>query len=608
MIEQFHFLRPYWLITLIVLPFLLWQRRGDSMSHSNWSQVVDAHLFAALKVSADSVSSRWPIKPMLALAVLAMAFALAGPTWSKTEQPVFGSDNARVFVLDLSHSMDATDVTPSRLVRAKLKLLDMLNASTEGQVALVTFAATPFVVSPLTSDAQTVVSLVSAVDTNIVPVQGSQADLALKKAADLLTQAQVNQGEIILITDEVNDAANKEAEQLAAKGVRLHVLAVGTAAGAPVPLPGGSFLKDDNGAIVMPKLNEASLRTLASLGGGLYQTASADDSDVKLILSAASTPSVDRHKQNENSAATERWQDQGFWLAIIALPLMLMFFRRGVLVVLLAISFSGHSAPTWAVEWSDAWQRKDQQAADMLKRGDAAQAAQTFTGAEWKGMAYYKAGDYENAYRHFTQANTVDAQYNAANALAKMGRLEEAVRKYDEVLKSDADHADAKFNRELIDKFLKQRANENEKDKSASAQNDASSKDQSGQEKPDKGNQGNSTEQKQGNNKNENDAAQQSQPGSPREQKQGAQAENKPGGDKKENPARAAQADKQNGDDKNATEENRLEQQTPADKEQAQAVQQWLRRIPDDPGGLLREKYRRQMQKEQQALDQEKKW
>lgn len=611
MMEQFHFIRPYWLFALIVLPLLFWRQRRESATRSNWSHVVDPHLLVALKISIDAVSSRWPIKPISALALFTIVFALAGPTWSKTEQPVFGSDTARVFVLDLSHSMDATDVTPSRLVRAKLKLLDMLNASTEGQVALVTFAATPFVVSPLTSDAQTIVSLVSAVDTNIVPVQGSQADLALKKAFDLLTQAHVNKGEIILITDEVNDAANQVAEELASKGIRLHVLAVGTPDGAPVPLPGGSFLKDDNGAIVMPKLNEATLRALASTGGGLYRTASADDSDVKLILSAASKPSVDRHAQEENSAATERWQDQGFWFAILSLPLVLMLFRRGVLVVFLVISFSGHSTPTWAVEWSDAWQRKDQQAAEMLKRGDATQAARTFTDAEWKGMAYYKAGDYDNAYKQFSQAKTTDANYNAANALAKLGRLEEALSKYDEVLKTDASHADAKFNRDLIEKFLKQQSEE--KDKSSSPQDNSSAKEQSGQKNQDKGSQGNSAQHTPNETANDKADAQQSPSGAQQnstqsDKKPNAQAENKPDQHKPENTEHATQAQQQDNKDNDTKNKSQIAQQTPAEKEQAQAIEQWLRRIPDDPGGLLREKYRRQMQREQQALDQEKKW
>ena len=189
--------------------------------------------------------------------------ALAGPVWSQLPQPVFRAESALVMLLDVSRSMDAQDLAPSRLTRAKHKILDILQARQEGQTALVIFSGEAFVVSPLTDDARTMKTLVQTLETNLMPVQGSRPDLALKMGNELLEQAGIPGGALLLVMDGNAELETLETiKQLASKGRKISVLGVGTEEGAPIPEKGG-FVKDETGAIVVTKLDLASLQAAA---------------------------------------------------------------------------------------------------------------------------------------------------------------------------------------------------------------------------------------------------------------------------------------------------------------------------------------------------------
>ena len=264
---------------------------------------------------------------MLGLGGVLAAVALAGPAWERIEQPVFRAEQALVVALDLSRSMDAQDISPSRLARARLKILDILERRKSGQTALVVYTANAFTVTPLTTDTDTVAALVNSLSTQIMPSRGSYPEVAIRKGAQLLEQAGVAYGEVLLITDGGSSAAaEKAARDLKGAGYSLSVLGVGTTDGAPIPRAAGGFVTDNRGGIALPRLEERGLRALAVAGGGRFAVLSTDTSDLDTLLSGEV---LQTSAASDESLATDRWREEGPWLLLQLLPNAALPFRRG---------------------------------------------------------------------------------------------------------------------------------------------------------------------------------------------------------------------------------------------------------------------------------------
>jgi len=328
-LEEFHFIRPYWLLTILPLLVILWLLLRRQLSSGNWKTVCDPQLLPHLLLDEEGKRRIWPIYA-LGIGGLLSILALAGPTWERLPQPAFRDQSALVIVLDLSRSMDATDIEPSRLVRARFKVADILKQRKEGQTALIVYAEDAFIVTPLTDDTETIASQLSVLNTSLMPSQGSRVDIALKKAGILLKQAGLKKGNVLLITDGVNETrARKAIDKL--KGYKVSILGVGTEEGAPIPLKTGGFLKDAKGAIVIPKLEERTLRNIAQ---GIYQRIKTNDSDV-LALKAAFETSSFENREEKVDLQIDTWREYGPWLLLFVLPLAALAFRRGFLLIMI---------------------------------------------------------------------------------------------------------------------------------------------------------------------------------------------------------------------------------------------------------------------------------
>jgi Ca-activated chloride channel family protein len=592
MIENFHLLRPVWLLALLPLAFLVWRLLSAKRNSRSWQAVVDPALLPHLLSATNSARSNSHLYFISVIGLLCIV-ALAGPVWNKLERPIFKQQSALVIVLDLSRSMDATDIKPSRLIRARHKIADILTQRKEGQTALVVYAGDAFSVVPLTDDGKTINALLSGLSTSLMPVQGSRADQALIQAYRLFENTGLLRGDILLVTDGLSQNESQMAEALLKKnaGFRLSILGVGTETGGPIPLPNGGFMKDAEGSIVIPSLAAGPMQALTSQGGGVFKRISANGDDITNLLKA-----IERNPFEQETIASDRsadvWQEQGPWLVLLVLPLVALAFRRGIvfmsllhLPVLLSSILLMASPDVSAFDWNELWQNNDQRALDQFGQSKHEKASELFDDANWKGSSFYRSGDYENALKQWQNIDSESADYNRGNALAKLGKLDQALEAYDQMLKNNPQHGDAKHNRQLVEDALKEQQKKEKSEGEEGKDGQQSSESEQGGQSDESGGQqpSDESEGKEGQNEGEDS-----------EQQQAKQEANE---------AASEETDESKEADGSQAEQASLEQQL-----SEQAAEQWLRKIPDDPGGLLRRKFLYQYKKRGESASELNPW
>ncbi|MCX7066632.1 MAG: VWA domain-containing protein [Methylococcales bacterium] len=591
---DFHFIRPYWLLAILPAVVISVLMLRNKLSRGNWTACCDAELLPfLLQDKAVNQSRAW--LTLGVISTLLMIIALAGPTWQRLPSPAFRNDAALVIALNLSTSMDAADIKPSRLTIARYKIADILKQRKDGQTALLVYSGDAFTVTPLTDDTNTIDSQLAALTTDIMPSQGNNTVAALEKAVALFKQAGLQTGQILLITDTVEiNATLPTVKKLA--NFQLSILGVGTEDGAPIALPEGGFLKDDQGSIVVTKLNPANLSSLAQAGHGLYQTLGSDDADIKTLLNAFDKPIQQQGKAN-NDMMLEQWNEQGAWLLLLVLPLAALFFRKGLLCVALLVLLP-LPKNSYAFDWQDLWQRPDQQALKAYQQGDYAKAAEKFENPNWQAAALYQAGEYEKALKTYQSQTeqTADNIYNQGNALAQAGQLKEAIAAYQQALNLNPNHDDAKYNKELVEKELEKQPPEQDQDKQ---QKSDQNKEQQQSDKQQSSENKDSQSQQQQNSQKDQQSEQQEQQSNEQQknqkQEKGQEQLKQQEDAKPKEQSKTEQPAEQKKDD---TKKQAAQQTKPADSsaknEKLQANEQWLNRIPDDPAGLLRRKFKYQ--------------
>ena len=513
--------------------------------------------------------------------------ALAGPTWERIEQPSFRTDQSLVIALDLSRSMNAQDITPNRLTRAKLKILDILERRQGAQVALIVYSANAFTVTPLTSDTDTIIALINSIDTSIMPSRGSYPALAIDKGLQLLNQASVSNGEIILVTDGgITFDSFSSAQKLRDEGYRLSALGIGSMNGAPIPKETGGFITDNTGQITISRLEVDDLKDLVEIGGGSYTSITSNDQDIDTLLSEV----YSAVRESDDSVTTDQWKEFGPWLLLIVVPFGSLLFRKGwVFLLLLTIMPIDNSV--YALDWNDLWKTRDQQAKEAMESGDYDKAIELFEDSEWLAAAHYKAGNYRQSANGYNNNSNIDHLYNHANSLAKIGQFEEAIENYEKVIAEEPNAEDALYNLNLLKDLLSENQSSEENNDDGQSSEEASTGEQSQQQNGDESeqsdNEGNS---KTGDSDDESDANP-NQKLSNEEDIEAIEKELERAAEENSN------QESQQEDNNESGIEGRMAQ------EQQQAMEQWLRRIPDDPGGLLRRKFRYQYQR--QGIDQD---
>lgn len=634
---EFLFLRP-WLLWLLIpaLLVMLWlyKRTKQQVSH----QLIAPHLAANIVVQQGKTERLWlPVGLLLLLGV----FASAGPSWQKKQIPVYQNKAARVLVMDMSRSMYSTDIKPSRLAQARYKALDMVKLFVEGETALIAYAGEAFTISPLTSDSKTLENLIPSLSPDIMPVAGSNVLSGLELAAELLKQAGYPQGDIILLSDGIDSQELGDVNQFIAKQpYQLNIYAIGTAQGAPISLPQGGFLKDNSGQIVIPKTYFTPLAKLAKNSGGVFARYQPSNSNLSQFVSQKS------NKKSEKEQQKTLWRiDGGTWLLFVIIPLALWLMQRKALVLCAALVLLQPLPNAYAQSTQSWFKNAEQNALSAYKNKDYQHAAQSKNPAI-KGAALYQQGDYQGALTQFNQDSSARGLYNQGNALTQLGEYDKAIEKYQQAAKADPTLRQAQKNQQIAEQLKQQKEQEQKQQGQQEQEQEKQNQQSEGQKNQDQQNQQQGSQQN-GQNGEQNKPSQQGEDQKSQEN-QPSDAQNDPQSDsassgqtnqpqpqvesqpqQNDNQGESKQTVQQQADPKGQDERqgavqgekdaktppqgaiSDVQPLTPEQREKAQQIKQLLRKVPDDPAILLRNKMQikaRQQRRQRYPQGVEKSW
>lgn len=575
-------LRPLWLLAVPVLAWLLWRLWHRERQSGRWQLLLPAAFHQALLKGGSGRSSKLPWLA-LGIAWLLAVLALLGPSWQRVEQSNQKPADPLVILLELTPQMLATDGRPNRLEQTRRKLLDLLEARRDAQTAIIVYAGSAHSLVPLSDDLATSRNLLEALKPSLMPEPGRRADLAVARALQLLDQAQLGQGRLLLIGSALDEEERSGIQQaLQKRSVPLLVLGVGSREGAPVAQEDGSFLKDSRGAILIPRLDVRSLRETAEAHGGRYAAMRLDDEDLRRLGLLEGTQTM---RAAGEPTLLDSYVDQGYWLLLPLLLLAACAGRRGWLFCLpLLLMLPPQSSQ--AFEFNDLWLRPDQQGQRLLQAQRPAEAAQRFVDPQWQGKALFEAEDYSAAAQRFAKGDSAADHYNRGNALAKAGELEAALDAYEHALERQPELAVAQYNKALVEEALRQRENQQQSGEDDSAEQQEQTNEQSQPNESPAGQPAEST------------ASQPTQPGSTGESSENSSTPgNANGSGEDSQPATVRETP----DDAEPVGQPRTEADLGTAAERRQALEQWLRQIPDDPAELLRRKFWYEQQQRQDS-------
>ena len=621
---DFTFIRPavLWLLIPALALFFIAFIKHKKQSADN---LIAPHLAPFIMNESNTKASQ-PLWLVAVFCCLAIIFS-AGPSFEEKQVPVFQSKSARVIVMDMSYSMYSTDIAPNRLMQSRFKALDMIELFKEGDTALVAYAGSAFTISPLTNDATTLTNLIPSLSPDIMPDKGSNVLAGLDMAKELLTQAGYIDGDIILVTDGIDQEEQSDITSFTSNSsYRLNIYGVGTEQGAPIKLPEGGFLKDSYGQIVIPTINISRLKSLATRSGGKFALYQPSSSDIATFAPSANSELLKDEKQSH-----ALWRiDAGIYGLLILLPLGLYLFRSAAFVGAFLVLSVLPTQQASALELPSFLKNTDQQALDAYKNKDFERAANADS-SSLKGSALYQQGHFDAALEAFSKDKSATGFYNYANALAKSGQLEQAIDAYKQAQTLQPNFSEAADNQALVEQLLEQQQQQQQEGDSQDNQQQSDQSEQQNNQQSDQNQQGENSDSQSEPSQGEQSRDQQGEPSDESDTEQDQQsAESGSQSDKQNEPElqtqpqtnqEQKQPEQTNEEQAENTQPQTAQQQTLTDeqkqnaqqqaaqaqtreltneeKEKAQQLNQLLRKVPDDPAILLRNKMQLEAQKRQ---------
>lgn len=558
--DLIHFTRPYWLVLIAAIVLLTLFVNKNPLVNNRINKLIDPNLRQHL-VYKDATRhlNKW-----LGLAVaISLCLGLAGISWTKAPSTQFENTRKTVMVVDQSLSMYATDIKPNRQTQLKQSVRDILTQSKEGDIALVAFAGEGFVISPFSQDRDTITHFLLALEPIIMPVYGSDLSSGIETALSL-SNDDTSPLHLIVFTDDLSEQDKVQIPALLNnRNTQLDLIAVGTETPAIITLPDGQILRQ-NGRNILPVTPLQELANLTeSLGGQFYQGRLSPD-DVSRITDVSLYNQSIQQAQNKSI----QWIEQGHWFALPFVIWLAFQFRKGMLLMMMLTLFTLPSEKVQAspLDWFKTKDQKGQQAVDQ---GDWQTADQYFQQPNWKAASSYALENYPTTAEALQSIERSAADnYNLGNALALLGNVQEAISAYEKALEQDPSLSVAQENLDYLKQY--QEKQREEKQNNASQQeNNAEQSEQNSQDQTD--NPENSSD-----NTDQNDA------------KEHTDAKND---NKKNEKQDNTKTPEDNGESPDANEQPSTElENTQLNNEEAQALNQWLRQIQDDPGLLLQRK------------------
>lgn len=603
-INNFHFIRPYFLLFLL-LPLLLFFRKiTPSKTVSSWEDICDKNLLNFLLVKGSSERTIY-IKKYIYIGLISAIIAAAGPSWKKIELPTFTAENPNMFILSLSQDMQLKDIYPSRLERTKFIIQDIANTLENGQFGLMVYSSEPYVITPFSDDVELIKNLLPQIVANIVPDNGDRLDRALDMAIERFINAGYKKGNIILFATDVGqyfDLALASAEKAKQLNFSVNVI-------------DASFEGNEK------------LKILAQKGNGEY--ASVRNSTPQLVVNKLKTLETDDLKENKNKRSS--YLDFGYYLVFIPLFCLLMFFRKGLLIAVLCFySFSAQASFL---------KNPNQEGLSLFNKEQYNDAYNKFTDINWRGISLYKQNKFEEALNEIQNENTSLSLYNKGVILTKLCKYKEALEAFSQSIKINPENEDAKYNIEVLNNLYElskndpsvlncdnnnqQQQNQNNEDnnndnKDKSNDNNEDSSD----DKNNQSNEENSDNKSQNKEKQQDESSQKRDSDEKKENNNNASKDNSSDKTNEQNNQQNSQNDvndektkeeqKQESNQNNNKENQMNSQESSSEQsedeggqpvgstvsesdekktldEEAIALQRRYREIPDDVGGLLRE-------------------
>lgn len=609
-IQNFHFLRPWYLLFLLIPVFFYFIKLKNITYFSSWENVCDKNLLKFLLISNGTTNKTSLLKKVY-IGLITASLACAGPAWKKIDLPAFSVENPNMFIISLAHDMLLKDITPSRLERAKFMLSDIADNINQGQFGLEVYSQEPYTITPFTEDVELIKNLLPQIVSDIVPDQGDRLDRALDLAFERFKAAGYVSGNIILFASDVGqrfDLALEKAKEASSSNFTISVI--------------------DTSYDGCEKL-----QLLAETGNGVYANVQAIQPTI--ITKHINNINQERIIQTKNSR--QEYADYGYYLLFIPLICFLPFFRKGMLILMLCL-FSFKAQAGFLLN-------DNQEGLAYFEKKQYEQALTKFKNPDWRGVTLYKKNQLDEALKEFEKSGTSDAIYNRGVIAAKLCKYSEAQDYFIEALKKDPQNTDAHYNLQILAKLFEkakedpsvlecedqQKQNDNKNNKDEQQQQNDADNDNKNKQDSNKENDTANSDNNQKKEENSNDSSENQQT----DDKQNSEKENRDNTQKsQENSDSSNSSDSKNDKDTEDDEDNSSQQSlsenskesdknssqndtktqnnnTPEDDkqtdlktqmaeakngnnnenldEEALAIQRRYREIPEDTGGLLRE-------------------